>query len=161
MHSSAKPGAVPTKTMLTPISASETTAVQAEPNRLISGLASSPTTRAPSGMAAIAVPRAVLDSPRSALISGYRGTTFAKTNPLVKKSAATAIRARTARPTAVAIALFLPAVGHGCGRRSYNLSGRGQPSPRESCFSAVSTVRAVATTRLSSGSASCRWICTT
>ncbi|SCD82549.1 hypothetical protein GA0115240_12494 [Streptomyces sp. DvalAA-14] len=36
-----------------------------------------------------------------------------------------------------------------------------QPSPRESCLRAVSTVSADATTMLSSGSANCRCICST
>ena len=39
--------------------------------------------------------------------------------------------------------------------------GVAQPSPRESCFSAVSTLSADATTSSRSGSSSGRWICTT
>jgi hypothetical protein len=56
--------------MVIPASPWLNTAVRAEPKRLISGPATSPSASAPSGMAAMALPSAAFDSDRSALISG-------------------------------------------------------------------------------------------
>ena len=53
----------------------QTTAVRPLPNRAMSGPASIPVSSAPSGMAAMAVPRAALDSSRWLLIAGSHGTT--------------------------------------------------------------------------------------
>lgn len=53
----------------------QTTAVRPLPHREMNGPASIPVSSAPSGMAAIAVPRAVLDSSSWFLISGSHGTT--------------------------------------------------------------------------------------
>jgi hypothetical protein len=71
-------------------------ATRAERNRRMAAPASSPASSAPIGYPASAVPRTALLRPRSALISGYRGTTLKKTAPLVRNSAATAARARRA-----------------------------------------------------------------
>lgn len=53
------------------------TAVRALPNRAMRGPASMPVSRAPSGIAAMAVPKAALDSSSEPLMAGNQGTTLA------------------------------------------------------------------------------------
>ena len=74
-----------------------TTATRAEVKRRMTWAAASPATSAPAGNAATTTPYSALVSPSSVLISGSRGTRLAKIAPLVRKSAATATRARRFR----------------------------------------------------------------
>jgi hypothetical protein len=75
------------------------TATRDDQNRRISVAAAGPAISAPPENAAIDTPYTELDIPRSALISGYRGSRFAKSAPLVRNSAATATRARRSATT--------------------------------------------------------------
>ena len=70
------------------------TARRDDQKRRMSAAAARPASRAPLGYAATTRPNSTLLSSNSALSPGYRGSRFAKSAPLVKNSAAVAVRAR-------------------------------------------------------------------
>ena len=70
------------------------TATRAERKRRINKPANNPELSAPIGPAAMAKPNSAFDSPSPDLMDGNSGTRLAGTAPLVRKSKATAMRAR-------------------------------------------------------------------
>lgn len=84
----------PAATIPAAVSSVPATAARADPSRRMTTPAASPAATAPAGNAATASPYPAFPMPRASLICGYLGRRLAKRAPLVKKSTATATRAR-------------------------------------------------------------------